>query len=566
MVDTDKYYDILGLNPEATKEEIKQAYRDLAKVWHPDRFPNDPKLQLKAQEKLKEINEAYSYLRKISPAGQTGQSDYRSQTGQSQRSSSYSASQQYGRQPGSQTRQSQSSSEYSRPQSDGAQKSSKTSSSKPTSHFHITKETILYAIAAVFIIWIAIQNSKDSQTPVSPNTSGVNSDGDKRTYTTAELFPEPVSKASKEENVSPLQKEANRIITKENVNPFKSINKLKEDEKITPTPKLSERYFTIGSTKEEILAIQGEPDKILGLGWFYGDSTVTIYQGKVIGYEDKGNLKVLKEDEKIAPTPKLSGLYFTVGSTKGEVALIQGTPTDLSDYRWSYGESYVDFQDGFVKGWHDSSPNPLKAKMLPANPVTSARDYFTVGSTKDEVAVIQGTPTDVGEYRWYYGSSYVNFTNGCVEDWQNSLENPLKAKLTNRPANPVKATQGNFTIGSTKEEVLAAQGEPDKILGLGWFYGDSYITISNGKVVSYFNKGNLRVIDKPKKITNREPSGADSIFRIGSSKKKVLALQGTPDSIIGNTWYYGKSWVKFDLFGRVYSYSNDSGNLKAYFR
>ena len=56
------YYKILGLEPDASAEEVKQAYRDLAKVWHPDRFAHDTRLQRKAQEKLKEINEAYEIL------------------------------------------------------------------------------------------------------------------------------------------------------------------------------------------------------------------------------------------------------------------------------------------------------------------------------------------------------------------------------------------------------------------------------------------------------------------------------------------------------------------------
>jgi len=58
-----EYYDLLGLNPGASPEDLKVAYRDLAKVWHPDRFLHDPRLQEKAQEKLKEINEAYDQLR-----------------------------------------------------------------------------------------------------------------------------------------------------------------------------------------------------------------------------------------------------------------------------------------------------------------------------------------------------------------------------------------------------------------------------------------------------------------------------------------------------------------------
>jgi curved DNA-binding protein CbpA len=58
----------LDLDPGATPIEIKQAYRDLAKVWHPDRFPeDDSRLRKKAEEKLKEINEAYEILKGYNP-------------------------------------------------------------------------------------------------------------------------------------------------------------------------------------------------------------------------------------------------------------------------------------------------------------------------------------------------------------------------------------------------------------------------------------------------------------------------------------------------------------------
>ena len=57
-----KYYELLGVAPGVSAQELKTAHRDLAKVWHPDRFAHDPRLQQKAQEKLKEINEAYDLL------------------------------------------------------------------------------------------------------------------------------------------------------------------------------------------------------------------------------------------------------------------------------------------------------------------------------------------------------------------------------------------------------------------------------------------------------------------------------------------------------------------------
>jgi hypothetical protein len=68
MRETDAYdelgrcYNLLGVSPGASSQELKTAHRDMAKVWHPDRFAHDPRLQQKAQEKLKEINEAYDRL------------------------------------------------------------------------------------------------------------------------------------------------------------------------------------------------------------------------------------------------------------------------------------------------------------------------------------------------------------------------------------------------------------------------------------------------------------------------------------------------------------------------
>lgn len=58
----DRAYEVLGVKPGVSDRELKAAHRDLAKVWHPDRFGHDPRLQEKAQEKLKEINEAYERL------------------------------------------------------------------------------------------------------------------------------------------------------------------------------------------------------------------------------------------------------------------------------------------------------------------------------------------------------------------------------------------------------------------------------------------------------------------------------------------------------------------------
>jgi len=57
------YYEILGLNKDATDAQIKQKFRELSKVWHPDRHANDTEDKKKeAEEKFKEIAEAYGVL------------------------------------------------------------------------------------------------------------------------------------------------------------------------------------------------------------------------------------------------------------------------------------------------------------------------------------------------------------------------------------------------------------------------------------------------------------------------------------------------------------------------
>lgn len=54
-------YEVLGVSKGATQEEIKKAYRKLAKQYHPDNYVNNPLADL-AAEKFKEINEAYEQL------------------------------------------------------------------------------------------------------------------------------------------------------------------------------------------------------------------------------------------------------------------------------------------------------------------------------------------------------------------------------------------------------------------------------------------------------------------------------------------------------------------------
>lgn len=71
-------YKVLGVSPDASDEEIKQAYRRLAKKYHPDRNPGDTE----AARKMQEVNAAYEQIKNPEKAQQqtasSGYSSYRS--------------------------------------------------------------------------------------------------------------------------------------------------------------------------------------------------------------------------------------------------------------------------------------------------------------------------------------------------------------------------------------------------------------------------------------------------------------------------------------------------------
>ena len=63
MNDISRWYAVLGVSPTASLKTIKEAYRELAKLWHPDIYIDDPELKSRAEAEIKEINQAYGEIK-----------------------------------------------------------------------------------------------------------------------------------------------------------------------------------------------------------------------------------------------------------------------------------------------------------------------------------------------------------------------------------------------------------------------------------------------------------------------------------------------------------------------
>ena len=64
-------YSVLGVSQNASDDEVKKAYRELARKYHPDNYQNNPLADL-AEEKMKEINEAYDTITKQRSGASSG--------------------------------------------------------------------------------------------------------------------------------------------------------------------------------------------------------------------------------------------------------------------------------------------------------------------------------------------------------------------------------------------------------------------------------------------------------------------------------------------------------------
>lgn len=139
--------------------------------------------------------------------------------------------------------------------------------------------------------------------------------------------------------------------------------------------------------------------------------------------------KPLKLESNAAPAALVRVLpYVTAGLSKDEVIAAQGPPTSASENKLIYGHSELYFSGDRLVGWKIDPASPIRVKLWPDTPVDPDLDSFWVGSSKNEVIVVQGTPTFWSQDTFGYGGSEVYFKDGRVVNWKNDPATvPLRA-------------------------------------------------------------------------------------------------------------------------------------------
>lgn len=298
-----KNYLILGIHPGASWKQLRLAYKKMVNAWHPDRFQQDVRLKKLAEEKTKEITQAYKELAEyhkkfgvlpLPPEELPAEKE----TAPARNNSADSAT---------------------AAQASPSRKAPEPAAVAPAAEIPKTRLSrqrarMLAAVAllgSVYFIWQFTSWERHENAPANGEYGGPSSNH--------QYEAEPGEAAPAEE-----------------------------------------KRFTVGSSLGEVYAIQGVPTKTEKDVWFYGNSKVYFAGGKVLRWDEKTD-SPLRVD--IASGFEKAGTrFFGRGSTKEDVLAAQGRPDRDAGSVWDYGLSRVYFENGRVTGWHEAQYNPLRVR------------------------------------------------------------------------------------------------------------------------------------------------------------------------------------------------------------
>jgi hypothetical protein len=141
-------------------------------------------------------------------------------------------------------------------------------------------------------------------------------------------------------------------------------------------------------------------------------ATVDFAGDGVVGWSNIGN----KLNVSLPGAGTRAGGSFSVNSSRADVAAVQGVPSGYHASYWNYRFATIDFTDDRVTGWSNIG-GILRVSYRGAG--TRLGGTFSVGSTKADVAAVQGVPTGYHQSYWNYGLATVGFDGDHVKGWSN---------------------------------------------------------------------------------------------------------------------------------------------------
>jgi curved DNA-binding protein CbpA/outer membrane protein assembly factor BamE (lipoprotein component of BamABCDE complex) len=462
---------VLELEPDASDEEIKAAYRMLVKVWHPDRFEGDRKLTKAAGEKLKGINAAFKLVSSL-PRPVAGRKPQTPEPKESTKKAQPTTERPgpFAEQDGANRPR-----DNSRPPPDPPSAKPKSADSsnipEPKSSSGLGQFLrlvgLMAAVSIVRYFWPSgettpyIENQvarRSVEKSLASSSQPSETAAEKRVVDEANIAASPLVARQRAQQAS-IRTLGDAIAFNpkiaQNFPGFAEAYK-SGDYNAQPTRELQSvavKGYIVRLTTNPTFRGLTKAEQNFVTKTFYDRSVSPLLQAEGINppkYEiwagiieqstenpadEQAKPKVRsardRSPNESQPASKNVLPYFTVGSTREEVLSIQGTPTAFAQNTFKYGYSEVYFKDGRVVAWENVPDlNPLRVKLSQSSAVRPHLKYFTVGSTKDEVLAVQGTPTAFSQDTFKYGYSEVYFKDGRVVSWENEPSlNPLRVKL-----------------------------------------------------------------------------------------------------------------------------------------
>jgi hypothetical protein len=378
----------LELGPGATREEIKEAFHALAKVWHPDRFPRYKLIRAKAEEKQKTINAAYSFLMKSTeqekPSPRRGEAEQE-------------------RPSPKRGKADQEKSPSPRPGKAEQEKPSPRRGKAPWAE-RVKMEK-------------RVKRPEEPQKPVPP-TRDWRAAVKWRGILPRHVFTFPIQ----------IALGCGALISAIAVGwvLLKPIDSALESNPVTAT--IDEEYKTsmrsaFGEFKDKIW------DRTESIMHFRIPQNTNTIPARNERTEKSGPARTKSSRAQAPAAQGEHGVlpYITAGMTKSQVTAVQGNPTEATEDKLTYGKSELYFSNDQLIGWKiDPISSPIPVKLWPGEMIDPDLDVIAVGSTKYEVIKVEGTPTFFSENTFGYGKSEVYFKDNRVVSWKGDPSWPLR--------------------------------------------------------------------------------------------------------------------------------------------